>query len=68
MNMREMQEAYDYRAEPEGNEGDEILAAIQQAEEYLGRAERAVKMGDFDAARDFLCSAASELENEAGDA
>ena len=57
--MAQCQQAFDDLAEPEGDEGDEILAAVQLCEEYLGRVERAVRDGDFEAARDLMRSAIS---------
>ena len=63
--MTQAQQAYDYRAEPEGDERDEIEEAITRAEETLGRAERALAKGDNEAARDLLRAAIIELEVEA---
>lgn len=59
--MKAAQNVYDSRAEPEGDEGDDLLEMIRIAEEYIGRAERCIAACDYEAAADYMRSAAAEL-------
>lgn len=60
------QRAWDNLAEPEPTEADAIREQIRLAEEYIGRAERALQAGDNDAACDLLSCAMRELGEVAG--
>ena len=57
---------FDGIAEPEGNElAGSINEAIRLCDHYTGRAERALRDGDTEAAQDLLRSAINELEEVA---
>jgi phage shock protein A len=62
--MSKAQSTFDNMAEPEGTESDELRECIAMAEEYIGRAERALLAGDTAAARDLMKSAADCLVDE----
>jgi hypothetical protein len=59
--LRSAQSAYDNLAEPEPEEGDDLLEHIRIAEEILGRAERAIRAGQVSAGIDLMTVAAGEL-------
>lgn len=59
--MRSAQTEFDNRAEPDVSALDAIRWAIVDAQETLGRAERAAECGDIDAAVDLLHSAGTDL-------
>jgi hypothetical protein len=67
--MASAQSAYDNAAEPEPvmlgdySAGD-LLEQIRIAEEYIGRAERAIRDGDLAAGLDHMLCAAGELRGE----
>ena len=60
-NYRPAQLTYDNRAEPEPQDGDDLIGQIRIAEQILGRAERAIRDGDCEAAIDLMVVAAAEL-------
>jgi hypothetical protein len=64
--LRSAQAAYDNRAEPEVSAAAGwMLEQIRIAEEMLGRADRAIRAGNLDAAADLIQCAANELTGNA---
>ena len=63
--MRAAQESYDYRAEPDDEDETGLQILIDDICDDMGRAERALKSGDIEAALDILrCAGKSLVEAE----